>query len=110
MYDPSADQWSALGSGMIPAIQTSVWDATIAADGTLYAGGQFSSAGGNSDAWNVGSYNCITVCDADINGDGVLDFFDISGFLNGAPDFNGDGQFDFFDVSDFIAAFSVGCP
>ena len=51
---------------------------------------------------------------ADINGDGVLDFFDVSAFLtlfgNQDPqaDFNGDGIWDFFDVSAFLTAFSAG--
>jgi len=55
-------------------------------------------------------------CAADINGDGALDFFDVSQFLNGftamdpAADFNGDGNFDFFDVSAFLGAFTAGCP
>jgi len=55
-------------------------------------------------------------CTADINTDGVLDFFDVSDFINafgsGEPDadFNTDGNIDFFDVSDFIQAFNAGCP
>ena len=55
-------------------------------------------------------------CPADINGDGVLDFFDISAFLTAfsaldpASDFNGDGQWDFFDISAFLSEFSAGCP
>ena len=55
-------------------------------------------------------------CAADINGDGNLNFFDVSAFLNAfgemdpAADFNGDGQFNFFDVSAFLTAFGEGCP
>lgn len=55
-------------------------------------------------------------CPADINDDGVLDFFDVSDFINAfgsndpAADFNNDGNIDFFDVSDFIQAFNAGCP
>lgn len=55
-------------------------------------------------------------CDPDINGDGSLDFFDISAFLgafgSGDPiaDYNGDGSLDFFDISAFLSAFSAGCP
>ncbi len=51
---------------------------------------------------------------ADLNGDGVLDFFDVSLFLSAynaqdpVADFNGDGSFDFFDVSAFLAAFNAG--
>jgi hypothetical protein len=55
-------------------------------------------------------------CPADINGDGMLNFFDVSGFLSlfGAmdaqSDFNEDGMFNFFDVSAFLASYSAGCP
>ncbi|MHA7814809.1 MAG: GC-type dockerin domain-anchored protein [Phycisphaerales bacterium] len=55
-------------------------------------------------------------CPADLTGDGVLDFFDVSAFLSAynaqdpAADFTGDGQFDFFDVSAFLGAYSAGCP
>ncbi len=55
-------------------------------------------------------------CVADLNGDGSLDFFDVSAFLSAftagdaAADLNGDGRFDFFDVSAFLNAFSAGCP
>lgn len=51
---------------------------------------------------------------ADINGDGNLDFFDVSEFLalfgaqDPQADFTGDGTWDFFDVSAFLAAFSDG--
>lgn len=48
-------------------------------------------------------------CEADLNGDGVLDFFDISAFLSGEPDFNGDGGFDFFDISAFLTTYAAGC-
>ncbi len=57
-----------------------------------------------------------TACPADMTGDGLLNFFDVSAFLSafsaGDPvaDFNDDGQFNFFDVSDFLSAFSAGCP
>lgn len=55
------------------------------------------------------------VCPADWNGDGVLDFFDVQGFLGayavGAPaaDLTGDGSFDFFDVLQYLSLFSGGC-
>ena len=55
-------------------------------------------------------------CLADLTGDGELDFFDVSDFLDafGAQDpiadFTGDGEYDFFDVSDFLDAFGAGCP
>jgi hypothetical protein len=55
-------------------------------------------------------------CIADLTGDGVLNFFDISIFLNAynamdpIADFTGDGVFNFFDVSAFLNAFNAGCP
>ncbi len=55
-------------------------------------------------------------CVADMNGDGTLNFFDVSAFLNlfnaqdPAADINGDGEYNFFDVSGFLAAFNKGCP
>lgn len=51
---------------------------------------------------------------ADLNGDGNLDFFDISAFLSAfddqdpIADFNNDGNIDFFDVSAFLKAFGNG--
>ena len=62
------------------------------------------------------AYVFDTYCPADLNGDGVLDFFDIAAFLtaftNQSPigDFNNDNSFDFFDIAAFLAAFSAGCP
>ena len=46
----------------------------------------------------------------------MLDFFDVSAFLNAfnaedsIADFTGDGVFDFFDVSAFLNAYNAGCP
>jgi len=57
-----------------------------------------------------------TGCPADLNNDGVLNFFDVSVFLQGfanqdpIADFTSDGLFNFFDVSAFLQAFNEGCP
>ncbi|GAB4382538.1 MAG: hypothetical protein Kow0022_00260 [Phycisphaerales bacterium] len=58
-----------------------------------------------------------SACTADWNSDGVLNFFDVQGFLNDfsahdpRADLAGpDGQFDFFDVQAFLQLFSAGCP
>jgi hypothetical protein len=67
---------------------------------------------------NIASLYVVTIdqtpqaCPADLNGDGNLDFFDISVFLNTMPDFNNDNDndFNFFDVSAFLASFTSGCP
>ena len=61
-------------------------------------------------------YQVEFVCTADLTGDGLLDFFDISFFLSAfaagdaIADFSGDGVFDFFDISAFLNMFSAGCP
>ncbi|MEZ6163692.1 MAG: GC-type dockerin domain-anchored protein [Phycisphaerales bacterium] len=55
-------------------------------------------------------------CTADFNDDGVLDFFDVSLFINAfgaqdpAADLNQDRAYDFFDVSTFLSAYNAGCP
>jgi len=60
--------------------------------------------------------SCMTPCRADMSGDGVLDFFDISAFLvafgnqEAVADFSDDGAWDFFDISAFLTAFGAGCP
>jgi hypothetical protein len=59
---------------------------------------------------------CMNLCPADMNGDGNLDFFDVSAFLTAftksdpSADFTEDGLFNFFDISSFLTAFSAGCP
>lgn len=53
---------------------------------------------------------------ADLTGDGVLNFFDVSAFLSAfgaqdsAADLTGDSVYNFFDVSVFLSTFSMGCP
>lgn len=55
-------------------------------------------------------------CRVDLTEDGLIDFFDVSAFLDffGADDpradFTDDCIFDFFDISAFLDAFSAGCP
>jgi fibronectin-binding autotransporter adhesin len=57
----------------------------------------------------------VWTCQADLNGDGVLDFFDVQFFLNAFTnealysDYNEDGAIDFFDVLAFLNDFSLGC-
>jgi len=54
-------------------------------------------------------------CPADFTGDGQLNFFDVSLFLNlyaqGDPlgDTNQDGEFNFFDMTQFISWYNDGC-
>ena len=78
------------------------------------------TSGGSLDVVDIGAaeFQGTTPpqCDADLNGDGKLDFFDVSAFLtayNGMDplaDFTDDGMYNFFDVSAFLAAFNAGCP
>lgn len=52
-------------------------------------------------------------CGPDLNGDGKLNFFDVSQFLanhQSGGDYNGDGVTDFFDISLFLQDFNAGCP
>jgi len=52
---------------------------------------------------------------ADLNGDGLFNFFDVSAFLvayqsqDPKADFNDDGLINFFDVSAFLVSFQSGC-
>lgn len=87
----------------------------------------------NVDAEDAGSYDVVVSnpcgqavsdaalltivdCPADLNGDSLLDFFDVQMFLNlysssdPRADFVADGQFNFFDVQAFLGAFAAGCP
>ncbi|MCL4219764.1 MAG: hypothetical protein KJZ65_00200 [Phycisphaerales bacterium] len=54
-------------------------------------------------------------CEADWNGDGQLNFFDVQAYLadfsaqNSRADLAPDGQFNFFDVQRFLSMFSAGC-
>ena len=64
-------------------------------------------------SWSIDSNN---PCPADLTGDGVLNFFDVSAFLSAytandpVADFTDDGVWNFFDVSAFLSAFADGCP
>ena len=57
-----------------------------------------------------------SACPGDLNGDGELNFFDISAFLSlyGAGDlsvdFDHNGVLNFFDISAFLGFFAQGCP
>lgn len=70
----------------------------------------------NAELHGPSDYNVINSCPADFNGDGTLNFFDVSAFLTAfnsmdpSADISGDGMFNFFDVSQFLSAFNAGCP
>jgi len=115
MWDPDTDTWSPLGSGMLAAIQTSVYDLDIAPDGTIYAAGQFASAGGTTLAKNAAVFTCLRDCVADVNGDGTLSPADftawIGSFNDNVPecDQNGDGLCTPADFTAWIANYNTGC-
>ncbi len=62
------------------------------------------------------SIAALASCQADINGDGNLNFLDVSEFLSLfgdgdlSVDFVADGLLNFFDVSEFLALYGAGCP
>lgn len=57
----------------------------------------------------------LGVCRADLNLDGVADFFDVEMFVrlfiegDPAADFDGDGTIGFFDLMDFLTIFQLDC-
>lgn len=80
--------------------------------GPTLSGGAFSVDGG---FWPAAI--SITPCLADFNGDGFVNFFDISNFIaayniqSPAADISAPfGVWNFFDISAFIAAYNAGCP
>ena len=83
----------------------------ISTDGRYIIG----HSGAGTPAWLI-TLDYGIDCPADLTGDGVLNFFDVSAFLSAfsagdsAADFDDNGVFNFFDVSAFLSAFSAGCP
>ena len=61
---------------------------------------------------------CVPVipCTPDLDGNGLLNFFDIAAFLlyyqtqNPTADWNNDGQLNFFDFAAYLIDFNAGCP
>ena len=110
----NGSSWEAVGDGTNNTIfGGGVFDY---GDGpALVMGGSFTTAGGLSSS-KVASILGAPACIADLTGDGNLDFFDVSAFLNAynamdpAADFTGDGMYNFFDVSVFLNAYNAGCP
>lgn len=67
-------------------------------------------------SYGASSARVQVVCTADVNADGLIDFFDLQDFLNQfsqgdvEADLNDDSVLDFFDVQAFLQAYSDGCP
>lgn len=93
-----------------------VQNATVGSDGRLDIHSGLPSGNIRSVCNGVQVIQLPPPCTADLNLDGVLDFFDVSTFLNAfasmdmVADITGDGVLDFFDVSGFLNAFNAGCP
>jgi len=91
---------------------------TLSTNGFVIAGWQAGSSNADIETHNINPDGSLGVasCPTDLNGDGDLNFFDVSAFLaafaanDPTADFNNDGFFNFFDVSAFLTAFAAGCP
>jgi subtilisin family serine protease len=83
-------------------------------------------APGDDDYWGWGRADVLsavtaaagTLCPADFNGDGFLDFFDYDEYVacyegicpaQANADYNGDGFTDFFDYDAYVTDFEAGC-
>ena len=122
LYPASGQFQSGNGIGVGPATTILNTPFTISNDGQisiLLFDTSYDIAGQPDATWQTGSIE-LTVgqcLPADLSEPyGLLDFFDVSGFLQAfltndqSVDINGDGELDFFDISAFLAAFSAGCP
>lgn len=113
MYDAYMDDisgWGSVGGGLMVAFASCYTPSRYGSWGLLEYQGQPLSEAHKMRAWIDSNTS-----PADITGDGVLDFLDISAFLMGfgqqdpVADLTGDGAIDFLDISAFISAFRVVC-
>ena len=114
MYDAYIDDisgWNSIGGGLMTAFASCYTPSRYGSWGLLEFQDQPLSQAPKMRAWS--DYNTNP---ADINQDGLLDFFDISAFLTAfstadpIADLSGDSIFDFFDISILLQAFASGCP
>lgn len=90
--------------------------ATVGADGRLDLHSGLQGANIRSVLNGMQVIALADLCPADLNGDGNLDFLDISEFLSAynagtlAADLNNDGNYDFLDISAFLTSYNTGCP
>lgn len=115
LWDPATGTWSAMGSGMRRAIQTTVFDLDSDPRGVVYAAGQFADAGGSSLAVNAAKFDCLVSCYADCDGDGTVNTQDFLCYLNlftsndAAADCDGNGTVNTQDFLCYLNAWSSGC-
>jgi hypothetical protein len=108
--DSSWDNTESTNRSMFAIVE---WSADCNGDGLVDYGqirnGELQDRNGN------GVPDICESCLADLNGDDVVDFFDISAFLtffsisNPTADWTNDGVFDFFDVMAYLTDFAAGC-
>ncbi|MAO25011.1 MAG: hypothetical protein CMJ35_06180 [Phycisphaerae bacterium] len=83
-------------------------------DKTFWVVGMYSKSFG----WQtyIDRFTVSAPCPADLDGNGELNFFDISLFLgyfnvqDPSADLNNDNQWNFFDISQYITEYNQGCP
>ena len=86
---------------------------TVSPDGSTFAATGFEATTGELRSVIISTN---PVCQIDFNGDGELNFFDVSQFISAlstqdaSADLNDDGLFNFFDVSSFLSLYAQGCP
>ena len=108
--------WTALDTGTNAWVEALGGMSGVTANGApaLFVGGDFTTAGGIG-ASRVASYACD--CPADLAPPYcTMDFYDVLAYLsllaasNPQADLNGDGVIDFFDILVFLNYFNGGCP
>jgi hypothetical protein len=109
--DPTADWRVGIGGSTRPT--PSEFRAVLADLVALRIRGEFSTSNDVTYLDNVSL--TAAPCPADLNGDGIADFGDVSAFVNAfstqdaLADRNNDGVIDFGDVSQFLTDFTAGC-
>ncbi len=114
---PFTYQWRENGTPINTIANPSAATATLLVTGASATGG-YDCIVTNACSSVTSNAATLTLCAADFNCDGFLDFFDYDAFVEcfeteacdgGSADFNGDGFVDFFDYDDFVLAFETGC-
>lgn len=83
-------------------------------DKTFWIVGMYQRPGG----WQtyIDRFTISTPCPPDLDGNGVLNFFDLVFYLDlfnsqsSSADLNNDGQWNFFDITMYMSSFGQGCP
>lgn len=112
-FDPNTGEWDWVSDGPTAGATEDLF--TLVFDGVNV--GPFDFGGFSCDPYVPWADFAIvlygpgdaSVCSADLNQDGELDFLDISIFVSDLPDYNGDTEFDFLDITAFVNDFGAGC-